>query len=307
MKTFRVIDSHTGGEPTRTIVAGGPTLVGNSIAELLSDLQTNHDGYRKAIVNEPRGSEVMVGAIMVQAFDNQNVGGIIFFNNVGYLGMCGHGTIGVVATLAHLGRLKPGTHRLETVAGVVTTTLHEDLTVSIENVPSYRSHAKLELETKTLGRFQADVAYGGNWFCLVSLSDSHGLDRPISELLTISLEVLEACRKHVPEVDHVELFGPPKQSDADSRNFVLCPGGMYDRSPCGTGTSAKLACLAADGKLSPGQVWNQESIIGSSFVGSYRWLNQTTGEIIPSITGRAYVNADVQVIVDAQDPFAWGL
>ena len=307
MHSFRVIDSHTGGEPTRTIVSGGPVLSGSTMAEMLDDMKKNHDGYRRAIVNEPRGSEVMVGAYLTPAIQAENHCGIIFFNNVGYLGMCGHGTIGVVATLAFLGKLGPGTHKFETVAGTVQATLHDDSSVKIENVPSYRSQTKVELNVDGLGVVKADIAYAGNWFCLVNAPQPSDLDRPISELIQITSNILGECRKQYPEVDHVEFFGPAKATHANSRSFVLCPGGMYDRSPCGTGTSAKLACLAADQKLLEGQTWIQESIIGSTFQGTYRWIDRKAGSISPSITGQAYVNADVHVIVDPADPFAWGL
>jgi len=307
MRNFRVIDSHTGGEPTRTIVNGGPRLQGNSVAELLADMRTNHDGYRRAIVNEPRGSEVMVGAYLTPPQDSENHCGIVFFNNVGYLGMCGHGTIGVVATLAYLGKIQTGVHRFETVAGTVQAWLHDDASVTIENVASYRSHSGIELEVDGVGVLKADIAYAGNWFCLVSATNPTDLDRPISELLELTGRILAACRKRFPEVDHVEFFGPAKAATAHSRSFVLCPGGMYDRSPCGTGTSAKLACLAADQKLAEGESWIQESIIGSTFLGSYRWIDRTLGSISPRITGRAFVNADVLVILDANDPFTWGL
>ena len=307
MRGFRVIDSHTGGEPTRTIVDGGPSLKGEFISEFLSDMKNNHDGYRRAIVNEPRGSEVMVGAILTPPQEIGNHCGIIFFNNVGYLGMCGHGTIGVVATLAYLGKLSVGIHRFETVAGTVAATLHEDASVTIENVPSYRSHAGIALEVDGVGLVHADIAYAGNFFCLVKATGSTDLDRPISELLELTTRILAACRQLFPEVDHVELFGPAKAPTANSRSFVLCPGGMYDRSPCGTGTSAKLACLAADQKLAEGEIWIQESIIGSTFQGTYRWIDRRLGTVSPQITGRAFVNADAQVIVDQNDPFAWGL
>ena len=306
-QAFRVIDSHTGGEPTRTIVDGGPELMGNSMAEKLHWMHSNHDGFRRAIVNEPRGSEVMVGAHLVPSFEPDVHCGIVFFNNVGYLGMCGHGTIGVVATLAYLGRIQPGVHRFETVAGMVTATLHDDQSVTIENVPSYRSHAGIELDVAGVGIVQADVAYGGNWFCLVQEYEQGILDRPISELLDLADRILVACRRAHPQVDHVELFGTPKNPTANSRNLVLCPGGMYDRSPCGTGTSAKLACLAADGKLNAGAPWIQESIIGSCFTGSYHWLDREQGIIRPMINGRAFVNADSLMIADSADPFAWGL
>jgi 4-hydroxyproline epimerase len=306
MNTLRVIDSHTGGEPTRTIVEGGPALVGDTIAAKLDDMQRNHDGYRKSIVNEPRGSEVMVGAYLIPPTIPNYTCGIIFFNNVGYLGMCGHGTIGVVATLAHIGKLAVGTHRFETVAGPVSATLNLDSSVTIENVPSYRIATGVALHVEGIGVVLADIAYAGNWFCLVQSPWSGSLNRPKSELLDVSSRILEACRLRYPDVDHVEIFGTPTNSRNHSRNFVLCPGGMYDRSPCGTGTSAKLACLAADGKLREGEVWHQESIIGSTFQASYRWLDETKGLIAPCITGRAFVNGDLQVIIDPEDPFAWG-
>jgi len=306
MRTFRVIDSHTGGEPTRTIVDGGPQLNGNSISEQLADMRANHDAYRRSIVNEPRGSEVMVGALLTPAHDANNQCGIIFFNNVGYLGMCGHGTIGVVATLAYLGKIAAGVHRFETVAGTVSATLHGDCNITIENVSSYRLHADFELQVDGIGILKADIAYAGNWFCLVQAPNPNDLDRPVSELLEMSSRILAACLRDFPEVDHVEIFGQAKTATGNSRSFVLCPGGMYDRSPCGTGTSAKLACLAADAKLSEGEDWIQESIIGSTFHGRYRWLDRELGHVLPSITGRAFVNADVQVIVDDHDPFAWG-
>jgi len=306
MRSFRVIDSHTGGEPTRSIVDGGPHLVGNSISEQLADMRVNHDAYRRSIVNEPRGSEVMVGALLTPAHDANNHCGIIFFNNVGYLGMCGHGTIGVVATLAYLGKIAAGVHRFETVVGIVSATLHGDSSVTIENVSSYRSHADVELHVDGIGILKADIAYAGNWFCLVKAPSPNDLDRPVAELLEMSTRILAACRRDFPEVDHVEIFGQAKTATGNSRSFVLCPGGMYDRSPCGTGTSAKLACLAADSKLAEGEDWIQESIIGSTFHGSYRWLDRERGHISPSITGRAFVNADIQVIVDEQDPYAWG-
>lgn len=307
MKSFRVVDSHTGGEPTRTIIEGGPLLKGESIADQIRDMQENHDGFRRAIVNEPRGSEVMVGACLVPARDPAHLAGIIFFNNVGYLGMCGHGTIGVVATLLFLGKLSPGTHRFETVAGVVGATLLEDCSVTLESVPSYRTQTEFPIHLDDVGYFLADIAYGGNWFCLVQSPMPELLDQPISELLMIASRILKLCQIRFPMVDHVEIFGPARTPGADSRSFVLCPGGMYDRSPCGTGTSAKLACLAASGKLEPGQSWVQESIIGSRFVGSYRWIEPARDRIVPSITGRAFVNADSKIIIDEQDPFAWGL
>jgi 4-hydroxyproline epimerase len=305
MKRIHVIDSHTAGEPTRIIVSGGPSLEGGSVTEKLEFLRQHHDVFRSAVVNEPRGSDVLVGGMLVEPADKSCVAGIIFFNNVGYLGMCGHGVIGLVATLAHLGRVKPGEHKIETPVGVVTAVLHDDGTVSVTNVPSYRKAKGVTIEAPDIGVVTGDVAWGGNWFYLV---ENHGKTIQFSdvEMLTdFSWHMRKAINAQgYPEVDHIELFGPPTSAGADSRNFVLCPGKAYDRSPCGTGTSAKLACLAADGKLAEGEPWIQESIVGSRFTASYR---RQGDQIIPTITGAAYVNAETTLLLNDSDPFCWGL
>jgi 4-hydroxyproline epimerase len=305
VKKVSIIDSHTGGEPTRVVASGGPDLGRGSAAEKLNVFRAQYDQFRSAIVNEPRGSDVMVGAFLVEPADPSCAAGVIFFNNVGYLGMCGHGAIGLMVTLAHLGRIQPGEHRLETPVGIVTATLHSDRRVSITNVPSYRKAAATAVGVQGIGRVTGDVAWGGNWFFLV---ENHGqkLEQSNVEKLTeYAWRVRQAVNAQgFPEVDHVELFGPPASPDAHSRNFVLCPGKAYDRSPCGTGTSAKLACLAADGKLAEGEPWVQESIIGSRFTGSYRLEGD---KIIPTITGAAFVNAEAVLLLDKQDPFCWGI
>lgn len=308
MKKVSVIDSHTGGEPTRIVIAGGPALGKGSVAERLAAFREQHDAFRSAVVNEPRGSDVLVGALLVEPADKSCVAGVIFFNNVGYLSMCGHGTIGLVVTLAHLGRIRPGEHRIETCVGVVTATLHVDGSVSVANVPSYRKVKSAMVEVPGAGRVTGDVAWGGNWFFLVS---DHGRELKLAnvEALTdLTWRIRQAVNAQgFPEVDHVELFGPPQTAGADSRNFVLCPGKAYDRSPCGTGTSAKLACLAADGKLAEGETWVQESILGSRFNGAFRWLDRSRGEVQPIITGTAHVNAESVLLLAENDPFCWGI
>jgi proline racemase len=303
-----VIDSHTGGEPTRVVVGGGPELRSGPIAERLKVFREQHDRFRSAIVNEPRGSDVLVGALLVEPSDKSCAAGVIFFNNVGYLGMCGHGTIGLVVTLAHMGRIKAGGHRIETPVGVVTATLNQDGSVSVENVPSYRKAKSITVEVPNIGKITGDVAWGGNWFFLI---EQHGqLLEPsnVEKLIEFTWRIRQAVNAQgFPEVDHVELFGPPINSWARSRNFVLCPGKAYDRSPCGTGTCAKLACLAADGKLDEGQSWVQESIIGSLFTGRYRWLDRAAGTIVPTIIGAASVTAEATLLLDENDPFCWGI
>jgi 4-hydroxyproline epimerase len=286
MKRIPIIDSHTGGEPTRVVLSGVTS----------DELET----YRRAILCEPRGHEVIVGALLVEPKDISCAAGAIFFNNVGLLGMCGHGMIGLIVTLKHLGRISTGEHRIETPVGIVTATLHDDDRVSIRNVRSYRKAKAVKA-----GGVTGDVAWGGNWFFLVA---DHGLELTLKNvpLLTkASLAMREAVRAAgYPEVDHVELFDPPHDSSNHSRNFVLCPGGEYDRSPCGTGTSAKLACLAADEKIAPGEVWRQESILGSVFEGRYE---SAENGIIPTITGKAFVTAESMLIFDPEDPFQFGI
>jgi len=313
MQRIAFLDSHTGGEPTRLIAdASFLDLGSGSVPDQLSQLKTHHDTFRSSIFNEPRGSDVLVGALLVPPSDSSCQFGVIFFNNVGYLGMCGHGTIGVIASLSYLGRINPGSYRIETPVGIVEATLHPSKSsypnrVSVRNVPAYR-HLKqvpVEIDGRTI---HGDVAWGGNWFFLVH---DHGLDvnpKNLDQLTDFAWRVREAYTRmgilgaDGHEVDHVELFGDTP--DANSKSFVLCPGKAYDRSPCGTGTSAKLACLYTDGKLKASQVWKQQSVVGSIFEGSVA----SDGEnIIPTITGEAWVMAEGQLLIDERDPFKDGI
>ena len=308
MKRLKIIDSHTAGEPTRIVISGGPDLGEGTVAERLDVLRQEFDQFRSAIVNEPRGSDVIVGAALLQPADPSCVAGVIFFNNVGYLGMCGHGTIGLVATLAYLGRIKPGDHRIETPVGIVTATLHPTGEVSVANVPSWRAKKQVTAQVPGIGPVTGDVAWGGNWFFLAE-KDGYDLSPAnVAQLTDISWRIRQAINSQgFPEVDHIELFGPPTLPGAHSRNFVQCPGKAYDRSPCGTGTSAKLACLAADGKLAEGAAWVQESIIGSTFTARFRWLDRAAGKVAPVISGQAFVNAEATFLLDERDPFCWGI
>ncbi len=309
-----LIDSHTGGEPTRMVYQGFPELTGDSVAEKLNDFKQNYDHLRRSIILEPRGSEVMVGALLVPPSDDSAVAGVIFFNNEGYLGMCGHGSIGVIASLAYQGKIGVGEHRLETPVGVVTATLHEDGSCSIRNVPAYRYRKQVAVDVPDLGVIHGDIAWGGNWFFLVN---DHGQDLQLDnakQLTEVSLKIKSALKDqgitgdNGGEIDHIELFG--NSSIADSKSFVLCPGGAYDRSPCGTGTSAKIACLAADDKLKPNVIWRQESIVGSVFLASYelndKAYNTESITIIPTIRGSAHISAETKLVMQADDPFRWG-
>ena len=306
----RIIDSHTGGEPTRVLVSGGPDLGSGSMAQRLARLRDEHDAWRRALILEPRGSEVLVGAWLCTPCEPGEDWGVIFFNNVGYLGMCGHGTIGVVATLRHLGLIQPGLMRLATPVGPVQATLHEDGAVTVANVPSYRLARQVAVKLDDGQTVHGDIAWGGNWFFLCS---DHGqtlaADRT-QPLTAYALKVRTALQQtgitgaDGAKIDHIELLGPPADAANHGRNFVLCPGSAYDRSPCGTGTSAKLACLAADGELAPGAVWRQESVIGSVFEARYE--AGEGGAIHPFIRGRAHVTLDARVVFDPTDPMRWG-
>jgi proline racemase len=305
IQRVQILDSHTGGEPTRLVLAGGPDLGAGPLRERAKIFGEKFDAWRSAVINEPRGSDVMVGALLVEPDAPGCRFGVIFFNNVGPLGMCGHGTIGLAVSLAHLGRLAPGPVRIDTPVGPVEAELHPDGSVSVENVPSFRKAKGATLQVPGLGAVRGDVAWGGNWFFLVE-EHGHELDRTRIETLTdYARRVRQAANAQgFPEVDHVELFGPSPTPGVNNRNFVLCPGHAYDRSPCGTGTSAKLACLAADGKLAEGAEWVQESIIGSLFRGRYR---RDGDKIIPTISGSAHVTGEGVLLLDPADPFRWGI
>jgi 4-hydroxyproline epimerase len=313
MSDFRrvsIIDTHTGGEPTRVVVAGGPDLGRGPLKDRRKLFRERFDEFRSAVVNEPRGSDVMVGALLVEPTDPSCATGVIFFNNVGVLNMCGHGTIGVAVALGHLGRIKTGTHRFETPVGTVEVEYDGANTVSFENVLGYRTRTAVTVDVPGMGTVTGDIAWGGNWFFLVREPEADLRLSSANRLTDKTVRILDALTAngitgdHGAPIDHVELYGPPVDSKNHSRNFVLCPGLAYDRSPCGTGTSAKIACLAADGKLKPGEIWRQESIVGSVFEASYRRVGD---KIIPKIRGTAYVTAETTLLLDPRDPFVNGI
>ena len=305
-----VIDSHTGGEPTRIVIAGGPDLGQGSAMEQLAIFRERYDYFRSAVVNEPRGSDVLVGALLIEPANSSCAAGVIFFNNVGYLGMCGHGTMGLLATLAHLNRVAPGTYRIETPAGIVTATLHNENEVSVRNVPAYRYAKGVKISVGGYGEVVGDVAWGGNWFFLIEDSEPEVALANVDALTDFALCVRRALIKNGvtgkdgAEIDHVEISSASPTPNCDSRNFVLCPGGAYDRSPCGTGTSAKLACLFADGKLRAGEIWRQESVTGSVFEG---FIEQVGDSLVPTIRGAAYINAESTLIFNPADPCRYGM
>ncbi len=315
--SISVLDSHTGGEPTRLVLAGAPMLTGRGVSAQLSQLQREHPSFRTAVLGEPRGSDVLVGALLLPPLDPANTAAVIFFNDVGYLGMCGHGTIGLIHSLAWLGRIALGRHIVETPVGTVQAALHPDGTVTVANVPAWRETADVTVAVPGLGRITGDIAWGGNWFFLVTTPPPLPLELAhVAELTRVSMAVRQALA-HAgitgaagAPVDHIEWFAAPHDPGNHSRNFVLCPGMAYDRSPCGTGTSAKLAVLAARGALPPGEFWRQEGILGTVFTGSYQPgspLPNGLPAVLPSITGRAWVTGETTLLYESSDPFARGV
>ena len=308
---MRVIDSHTAGEPTRAIVEGGPELGVGRLAERAARFESRHAWIRSALLTEPRGFDAMVGALLCPPDDPSCATGIVFFDTAGNLGMCGHGTIGVAATLAFLGRIAPGTHRFETPVGVVAVEAKSANEIAVENVESYRREAGASVEVEGLGRVTGDVAWGGNWFFQCPKAPLPLEMENVPALTDAAARVQTALARagiagaDGARVDHIQFFGPPSSAAADSRNFTLCPGGAYDRSPCGTGTSARLACLAADGTLAPGETWVQESIIGSTYRAHYR--PGAGGGIVPTVEGRAFVVGETVLHFAPDDPYRTGI
>ncbi len=305
-----VVDSHTEGEPTRVVTGGWPELQAATMGGRREELMERFDHLRRAVVLEPRGFEAIVGALLTPPIHKESACGVVFFNNVGPLWMCGHGLIGVVATLAFLGRIGAGLVQVDTPAGTVKAERAADGLVTLQNVPSRLHAAGVNLDVPGLGRVTGDVAWGGNWFFLAEVPGLE-LDFARRHELTLAATAIKTALKTQgitgaggAEIDHVELFGPPSRPDAQSRNFVLCPGGECDRSPCGTGTSAKMACLHAKGQLALGQVWNQESLTGSLFRG---WLEVQGDQIIPYVQGRAFITGRSTLFFDPEDPFRAGL
>lgn len=316
MEKITCIDSHTGGEPTRVVLQGFPDMRDLPLPAVVQALRVSHDRYRKATVCEPRGNDVLVGALLLAPRQAASLASVVFFNNVGYLGMCGHGTIGLMASLEHLGRITAGRYALDTPVGTVQVELHGRGVASIDNVPAYRHRAKVPLNVPGYGAVTGDVGWGGNWFFLCPAPGDSIVIADVPELTRYAAAVRSALAangitgRDGAEIDHIELMAPPALPHNSGRNFVLCPGGAYDRSPCGTGTSAKLACLAADGKLEPAAVWRQESVLGSVFEGSYAWVEGTATaarQVQPRIRGQAHICGETTLLLDPQDPYCWGV
>ena len=295
-----VIDSHTGGMPTRAVIDGFPELRGETAAERRDDLVRRFEHLIQAVVAGPCDNEAMVAALLVPPDSSTAAAGVIFFDKSGPIGMCGHGSIGLAHTLRALNRMEVGRHLLDTPVGSVEIECRANGAVAVSNVPSRRLESGIALQVEGVGEVTADIAYGGNTFLLVK-SPAMDLRQPREALTSITKAILAAAhRAGHTDVDHIELYGSPTLPHARSRNFVLCPSGAYDRSPCGTGTSAKVACLAADGDLEPGEEWVQESITGSAFSVSYQWLDRRRQLIAPTVVGEAELVAEADLLLPPQ-------
>ena len=307
-ESIEVLDSHTEGEPTRVVLGGWPELSGDTMQERRAEIETDFDDLRRSVVCEPRGHDAIVGALLTPAVEPGSAAGVVFFNNVGCLGMCGHGLIGVVRTLDYLGRLESQTARIDTPVGTVKAQIESDGSITIQNVASYCHELDVVVEVSGLGTVTGDIAWGGNWFFLTRLAEPDLELENLGELMRATgliRQALDRARLLGDQgvIDHIELFGPPSRADADSRNFVLCPGGEYDRSPCGTGTSAKMAVLHQRGELQIGQEWHQESITGSRFIG---WLSRADQDLVPHIRGRAWITGHNKLFFAQDDLFRGG-
>jgi 4-hydroxyproline epimerase len=308
-RQIHVVDSHTGGEPTRVVVSGGPDLGDGPLVRRAERLEREFAGFRSGLVGEPRGTEALVAAVLGPPETPSSRAGVVYFDRAGVLGMCGHGTIGLVATLAHEGRLAPGPATLDTPVGPVRTELHADGSVSVENVAAHRTvvdrSVRLDAETTVVG----DVVWGGNWFFVVDPSPIPLVAARIPELLAFTRRVRDALARDGirgedgAPISHVFL-NAPGTSGASGRDFVLCPSDTYDRSPCGTGTSALLAVLQARGKLGAGEPWVEESITGSRFVATFA-MDGT--RVRPTIRGSAFVTGVTDLEFDDADPFREGI
>jgi proline racemase len=327
---IQAVDSHTAAEPTRVITGGLPTIRGATMAEKRDQLRQEHDSIRKSLVLEPRGHDAIVLAFLLPPTRDDADLGVVFANDAGYLGMCGHGSIGLVTTAVAMGlvpAVEPVTEiALDTPVGLIRCRVAVEAgrpkSVTITNVPSFLYRQRVIVDVHGFGKVAADVAYGGNWFAFVE-ADQLGLVVEKSHLpvlmqaATAIREALvrEGVRGIHPEtgeeetVDHIKLFEALDGEHLGARSLTLCPGTAYDRSPCGTGTSAKLAVLHAKGELKQGEVFDSESVLGTKFMA--RIVGETTvgkyPAIVPEITGSAWITSFATFVIDPDDPCRLGI
>ena len=329
-QVIQAVDSHTAGEPTRIVTGGLPPLAGASMAEKRTILQRDHDGLRRALVLEPRGHDAIVLAYLLPPCTPGAHLGVVFANDAGYLGMCGHGAIGVATVAVAMGMVaavEPVTEVvLDTPAGVVPCRVAvaggKVKSVTITNVPSFLFAQRVVVPVHGFGKVAADIAYGDNWFAFVE-ADQLGLmveKTHLPVLMQAATAVREALvregvRGRHPErsgdeiVDHVKLFAPLAGDEPGARALTLCPGAAYDRSPCGTGTSAKLAVLHAKGELEIGAWFRSQSVLATEF--RARVVRETRvgphPAIVPEVTGSAWITGFPTFVLDPEDPCRFGI
>ncbi len=326
-KTFSCIDAHTCGNPVRVVSGGGPFLEGNNMSEKRQFFLNNFDWIRKGLMFEPRGHDMMSGSILYPPSDPLNDVGILFIETSGCLPMCGHGTIGTVTIMIEEGLVTPkipGKLRLETPAGLVHVTYVQEgnkvTSVRLTNIKSYLAAENIEVDCPDLGKLTVDVAYGGNFYAIVDVQENFkGLQEYTADQLISWSRVL---RKQINEnhsfvhpenptingLSHLLWTGETISSKASARNAVFYGDKAIDRSPCGTGTSARMAQWYAKDKLKMGDEFVHESIIGSQFIGRIEEETTLDGKkaIVPSIEGWARVTGYNTIIIDENDPYAFG-
>lgn len=329
-RVLQAVDSHTAGEPTRIVTGGLPPVAGATMAERRAALQRDHDELRRALVLEPRGHDAIVLALLQPPCAPGAHLGVVFANDVGYLGMCGHGAIGVATVAVATGMVpavEPVTEVvLDTPAGVVPCRVAvvggRPRSVTITNVPSFLFRQRVVVPVHGFGKVAADVAWGGNWFAFVE-ADQLGLvvERShVPVLLQAAVAIREALvregvRGRHPEhaaeaiIDHVKLFAPLDGAEPGARALTLCPGAAWDRSPCGTGTSAKLAVLHAKGELEPGRWFRSESVLGTAFRARIVRTATVGGlpAVVPEIEGSAWITGFPTFVLDPDDPCRFGI
>lgn len=328
--SIQAIDSHTAGEPTRVVTGGLPAIRGATMADKRAGLQRAHDHLRRALVLEPRGHDAIVLAYLLSPCRAGADLGVVFANDAGYLGMCGHGAIGVATVAVATGMVaaqEPVTELvLDTPAGAVACRVAVDggrpTSVTITNVPSFLFRQRVVVPVHGFGKVAADVAYGGNWFAFVE-ADQLGLmveKNHLPVLMQAATAIREALvregvRGRHPDrdddeiIDHVKLFAPLDGPTPGARALTLCPGAAYDRSPCGTGTSAKLAVLHAKGELATGEWFRSQSVLGTEFRARVVSTTDVGGNpaVVPEIEGSAWITGFATFVVDPDDPCAFGL
>ncbi|MCB0526438.1 MAG: 4-hydroxyproline epimerase [Saprospiraceae bacterium] len=327
VKTFFCVDAHTCGNPVRLVAGGGPHLEGNNMSEKRQHFLQEFDWIRKGLMFEPRGHDMMSGSILYPPHDPANDSAVLFIETSGCLPMCGHGTIGTVTIAIEQGLINPkvpGQLRLETPAGLVEVLYHQEgkkvKWVRLTNVPAFLAAENIEVKCSDLGHLKVDVAYGGNFYAIIDPQPNFsGLQnyraeqlitwsRSIRQLLNETHEFIHPENPTIKGLSHILWTGEPLDSNSTARNAVFYGDKAIDRSPCGTGTSARMAQWYAKGLLKPGDQFIHESIIGSKFIGRIEEETSVAGQpaIRPSIEGWAIVTGFNTILFDDEDPYVEG-